>query len=93
MERICTSFFGNKKQTKNNGGKDTQKNCAFFEMGNGLITSNSQRVPFVFLQKMSHTVCGACVCLNKLSLSLSLICSLLDDVFVITSSPSRDNSA
>lgn len=62
MERICTSFFGNKKQTKNNGGKDTQKNCAFFEMGNGLITSNSQRVPFVFKKCHIRYVVRVCVC-------------------------------
>ena len=93
MERICTSFFG-KKNKKKVGGKDSQKNFAFFEMGN-VLNSNSQRVPFVF--KKCHIRYVVCVCLNKLSLSLSLslslLCSLLDDVFVITSSPSRDNSA
>ena len=40
MERICTSFFEKTNKQKMLLVKDSQKNFAFFEMGNVLINSN-----------------------------------------------------
>ena len=58
MERICTSFFGKKNKQKV-GGKDSQKNFAFFEMGNVL---NSNRVKEFLLCLKNVTYSMWCVC-------------------------------